>query len=135
MAVTRACVAALALWMLGAVAGRRIMINLASLETLQSMWGTLSWVMPTKFLLLLAVALVASLLHGRQWDPFARRHLLAVLTVPVFVLLQDTVFLIASDGPNYLFWTMRELATVAGALTGWALGAVINRGVRERCAT
>lgn len=134
MAIARACAAALALWMLGAIAGRRIMINFASLETLQSMWGTLSWVMPTKFLLLLAVALVASLLHGRHWDPLARRHLLAVLAVPVFVLLQDTVFLVFSDGPNYLFWTMRELATVSGAMAGWALGAVINRSGRERYA-
>jgi hypothetical protein len=75
---------------------------------------------------LAGLALVASFLHGRRWHSRSPRHLLAVFAVPVVVLVQDVVFLVLSEDPDYLFWTMRELATVAGAVCGWALASLVR---------
>ncbi|CAM3726277.1 hypothetical protein [Nocardiopsis rhodophaea] len=122
MDLVRPWAAALVLWVVGAIAGRRITISFASLETLQSVWGTLSWVMPTKFLLFLLITLVASWLYTRVPNQLPLRRLIAVLGIPVLVLMLETVQLFLSSDPNLLYWSMRELATVAGALSGWALG-------------
>lgn len=127
MDLVRPWAAALALWVVGAVAGHRIIISYAELETLKTLGGHLAWEMPVKFVLMLLVALTAALLHGRTRGTRSRRHLIAVFAVPALVVVQDTVFLILDEGPDYLFWALRELATIAGALSGWMLGRVIRR--------